>query len=386
MNVVGPTSVGVNLLWLRPGHVGGTESYARRVLRSLSNHDGDADADLDSDLTLHLFGTTPGIEAVKPSGQRSSMVSHVVRPGPIPRAQRVVVERTVLPSATRAVELDVLHHLGGTVPFDSTVPSVVTIHDLQPLDQPENFSPAKVRFLRSAIPAAIERSAVIATPSNWVREQIISRFDLDPRRVQTVSAFAEPVDLAGPIERSMRLEAIVADGPIVLFPAMTLGHKNHSFLFDAFGDALKRDPDLQLISVGAIGRDHDALVAKAASVSPRIRMLGHVSKHDLDVLYRSADAVVFPSRYEGFGLPVLETQHYGVPVLSSNVTALPEVAGDGALLLDPDDRTAWADAMVKRFSPVERSQAVARGFKNAARYSLNSTAQQQQRVYSQAIA
>ena len=373
-------AIGVNVLWLRPGEVGGTETYARRVLRALASGHSPADA------VLHLFGTQHGIEAVDPGPDGCPVVAHVARPGPIPPSQRIVVERTWFRSVARSVNLDVLHHLGGTVPFESDVPSVVTIHDLQPLDQPHNFSAVKVRFLRSAIPSAIRRTSVVTTPSDWVRDQIMARFGLDDERVQTVSAFAEPVDLSTPAQTSPRIEALLADGPVLLFPAMTLGHKNHAFLFDAFGDAVQRDPELQLVCVGAIGRDHDELVAKAESISSRIRMLGHVSKSDLDALYRMANAVVFPSRYEGFGLPILEAQHYGVPVICSNATALPEVAGMGALLLDPEDRAEWANAMVERFTPVERSRMVARGFTNAARYSVASTAEQQQRAYALASA
>lgn len=374
--VTASSSIGMNLLWLRPGDVGGTETYARRVIRALITQGSVGD--------LHLFGTEPAIDAVRPA--TGAIVPHSAAPGPIPPARRVLLERTWLRSATRSVDLDVLHHLGGTVPFDSDIPLIVTIHDLQPLDEPENFAPVKVRFLRTAIPAAIARASLITTPSDWVRSRVIARFDIDPRRVETVSAYAEPVDLSAVATPSPRIEALGANGPILLFPAMTLAHKNHRFLFNAFGDALRRDPDLQLVCVGAVGRDHDELVADAAAVSPRIRMLGHVSKEDLDALYRIADVVVFPSRYEGFGLPVLEAQNYGVPLICSNTTALPEVAGMGALFLDPTDRASWADAMVERFGPNERGPIVARGFANAQRYSIDATADQQQRAYARASA
>ena len=137
-------------------------------------------------------------------------------------------------------------------------------------------------------------------------------------------------------------------------------------------------------SVGSPGRDDAEIRAHAASVSPRIHMLGYVSRADLDSLYRSADALVFPSRYEGFGLPILEAQAYGLPVICSNVTAIPEVAGDGALLIDPLNPGDWVDAMIERFSPVERAKLVAAGFENARRYSPEATAAQQQRVYARA--
>ncbi len=369
-------TLGLNLLWLRPGAVGGTETYARRVLRAL--------ASTTPEVTMHLFGTKPGIEAVAPT--KCPVVQHEAAPGAIAPTRRVFVEKTWFRSSANDAMLDVLHHLGGTVPFAFDGPSVVTIHDLQPLDEPENFSATKVRFLRRAIPAAIDRATVVTTPSDWVREQVIERFDADPASVLTVSAFAEPVDLAAPAQGSTRIERLRSQGPILLFPAMTLNHKNHHFLFEAFADAVRREPDLQLVCVGAIGRDHEKIRARASWVSPRIHMLGYVTKGDLDALYRAADALVFPSRFEGFGLPILEAQHYGVPVISSNATALGEVAGGGAVLLDPDDRSAWADTMVARFTPEERARLVSAGFANARRYSLEATAEQQRCAYRLATA
>ena len=115
-------------------------------------------------------------------------------------------------------------------------------------------------------------------------------------------------------------------------------------------------------------------------------MLGHVSKADLDALYRSADALVFPSTYEGFGLPVLEAQHYGLPVICSNTTALPEVAGVGAVMVDPSNVSDWVDAIVDRPTTSALEQLVSAGLKNAQRYNLESTAEQQWHAYRLATA
>ena len=365
--------LGVNLLWLRPGEVGGTETYARRVLTALA-----ADS---PDLSIHLFGTAPGIEAVTPAN--ATVTAHTAASTALPPTRRLFVERTWLPGAVKAAGLDVLHHLGGTVPINPDVASLVTIHDLQPLDHPDNFSSTKIRFLQRAIPAAIERAGAVATPSEWVREEVISRFDLNADEVLAVSAFADPVDLATPAQPSALISHIVSQGPTLLYPAMTLNHKNHRLLFDAFADAVRRDPELQLVCVGSPGRDDAEIRAHADSVSARIHMLGYVSRADLDSLYRSADALVFPSRYEGFGLPILEAQNYGLPVICSNVTAMPEVAGDGARLIDPLNPGQWADAMTERFTPVDRARLVAAGFENARRYSIEATAAQQKRAYAQ---
>jgi glycosyltransferase involved in cell wall biosynthesis len=362
--------IGVNLLWLRPGQVGGTETYIRRVLRAVSASD--------PDIEWHLYGTESAIRAARPDG--ANCVVHDSGSVSVTRARRVIAERTWLKSELDSA-LDVMHHPGGTVPFVSEIPTILTLHDLQPLELPGNFSRVKQQFLRRAIPAAVERADVITTPSDWVREQVIDRFGVSGDRVVTVSAFAEPVDLSLDSQPTSGLQQLLTQGPILFYPAMTMAHKNHHLLFDAFGDAVRREPDLQLICVGAVGRDDADIRSHAASVSSRIHVLGHVVRRDLDTLFLRSELMVFPSRYEGFGLPILEAQHAGLPVVSSNVTALPEVAGSSTVLLAPDDRDAWSAAMLDRLGVEERARHVADGFANARRYSPEHTAEQQRRAY-----
>lgn len=372
--------VGVNLLWLRPGQVGGTETYARRILRAVASSGRGSP----SPPSLNLYASAAAVRAVGLS--KDQVTSQIFSDQAVDPVRRIFAERTWLRRQEAQQAHDVFHHLGGTVAFGSKAPAVVTIHDLQPLDHPENFSSTKVRFLRKSIPQAVERAAVVATPSEWVRDQIISRFDLDPERVMVVSAFSEEVDLSTPVEPSPRLERIFSNGPVLLFPAMTLAHKNHRSLFDAFAIASKRESSLQLVCVGTSGRNDQEIRQLAEVVSPQIRMLGRVSRDDLDALYRRSEALVFPSTYEGFGLPIIEAQRHQLPVISANSTALSEVAGDGAILLDPFDIEGWSAAMSERFTSSGRAELVARGEANARRYSIESTRQQQLNAYQRAIA
>ena len=173
-------------------------------------------------------------------------------------------------------------------------------------------------------------------------------------------------------------------GPVAFYPAMTMNHKNHACLFDAFSDAVLERPDLQLVCVGAIGRDDQEIREKAEATSAKIHMLGHVTRADLNFLLASAEVLVFPSLYEGFGLPVLEAQQAGLPVIASTACALPEVAGLGAILLDPRDRTAWTEALVSPLDGAARIAAVEVGRANAARYTAETTATQQRSAYERA--
>jgi len=363
--------IGMNLLWLRPGEVGGTESYATRLISALLACAERPDIhSYCAAETAEAHPQTVSATAVRlaPSGSNSPL-------------RRVVTERRWL--AAEARDIDVLHHLGGTVPGRSDFPVVVTIHDLQPLDDPINFSPLKRRWLAMAIPNAVKRANVVVTPSSWVGQTIVDRFGIDPDRVHTVSAFADVPSSLG--DASPLVEALLARGPVFFYPAMTMAHKNHELLFDAFVRAAQVRPEIQLVCVGAVGRHHQEVI-RASAASPSIHVLGHVSTADLWTLMQRAEAVVFPSRYEGFGLPVLEAQQLAVPVIASTAPALQEVTGGAAIHISPDDRDGWAEALSARLEASRRAQLVADGQKNASRFTPDAMAASQMRAYRAAIA
>ncbi|RZV48641.1 MAG: glycosyltransferase family 1 protein [Acidimicrobiales bacterium] len=358
-----PLRVGMNVLWLRPGIVGGTESYATRLITALADR---------PEVLMHTFALPEAASLHR--GALAMTNVHQAPDLPDHPSARIAAERTWLIRELRALDADVVHHLGGTVPVGSPGPLVCTIHDLQPLDDPGNFSAIKRRWLGRALPAAVRRSTIVAAPSQWVADQISERLDIDPAHVVTVSAYADGSD--DPTETQPDREH-----PFVLFPAMTLAHKNHRFLFDAFARAVQKRPDLRLVCVGATGRDDHDIRHYAADASSRIEMRGHVSRAEFDDLLHHAEALVFPSLYEGFGLPVVEAQIAGVPVIASNRTALPEVAGTGAVLLDPTDVDVWADAMAAPLPASTRDELVAQGRVNAQRYSAAEMATSQLRAY-----
>ena len=355
------STIACNLLWLRPGVVGGTESYAVRLLAALGAHAPDVD--------VHAY--VLGEAAEKHGGVLAQHAATVAPRADASAPRRVALERTWFARRLREDAPRLVHHLGGTIPTSGTGRTAVTIHDLQPLDDPANFSAVKRRWLAQAIPSAVAAADLICTPSDWVADSIRNRFDLGDTPIHTVSAHARPTTVAED-EPSPTVAGLLDAGPVLLYPAMTLAHKNHRMLFRAFSVAAERRPDIQLVCVGAIGRDHDELVAAAASLSDRIHLLGHVATSDLSALMSSAEALVFPSRYEGFGLPVLEAQQVGLPVVASNATALPEVAGRGAILLDPADLDSWIDVMSAALPADRRIDLIRAGAENAARYSAES--------------
>jgi alpha-1,3-rhamnosyl/mannosyltransferase len=137
------------------------------------------------------------------------------------------------------------------------------------------------------------------------------------------------------------------DGPFFVYPAITYPHKNHLVLIEAFARLLEAHPDTTLLLTGAKGSMETQVAAevKKLGIEASVRRLGYVPSRDLDALYHEAIALTFPSRFEGFGAPVLEAMSRSCPVIAADATALPEVVGDAGLLVSPDNAEEWCQAM-----------------------------------------
>lgn len=342
------TRVGVNLLWCRPGRVGGSEEYTTRLL--------DAVGAVDPSLALTFFASHSLAVAHPMLWARGHVKTP---PGPERRVERVIAERTWLPRHARRV--DVVHHAGGTAP-PVTPPIVLTIHDLQYRAFPQFFHPVKRGFLNASVPRAVHRAAVVTVPSEFVRADVHEVFGLSLDRIVVVPHMlperAEPT-------ASIDVRARYRLGErFVVYPAVTWPHKNHSVLVEAVALLDEAHADIAVVLLGAPGpgdRAVDDLVARRG-LAGRVRRLGRVPDADRDSLYTAALALTFPSRYEGFGAPVIEAMAAGCPVVASATTSLPEVVGDAGVLVDPDDAAAWAGAIAALADdPAHRARLVAAG-------------------------
>ncbi|MYH72472.1 MAG: glycosyltransferase family 4 protein [Acidimicrobiia bacterium] len=328
-------SVGVNLLWLRSGRVGGSEDYAVRLVSAIP---------ADAPVRLTLFAPRGFAQAHPSLADRHEVV---VSPPARSRPLRVFIENTWLAAQCRRRDLAVVHHLGGTVPWLGVQPVIVTIHDLQPLDHPKRFSLVKRMYLKAMLPWSVRRAEAIATVSEFCRSRLVERLGVDSQRVAVVPA---PVDASlGTAE--MPLAAAVPDlsHPFVLYPAVAYPHKNHEVLLRALSRLAADGVDVELVATGGRGPQDAKLdqLAVDLGVGRRWHRLGRIPRSVLDGLYRQAVATVFPSKYEGYGLPVVEAMARGCPVVAADVGALPEVVGMGGRLLDPDDDSQWAEAIAK---------------------------------------
>jgi alpha-1,3-rhamnosyl/mannosyltransferase len=242
---------------------------------------------------------------------------------------------------------------------------VVTVHDLQYLRFPEYFSTVKRRYLSIAVPRAVAVASVVAVPSEFVKSTVVEAFGLDPHKVMVVPhgfdapSPPEPESVLPPLhpvptvatdEATIRSRYRLDGKRILVLPAITHPHKGHRFLVDLLArageDTPWTDADTVLVLLGGAGRA-DGEVTEAIArhrLGDRVRRLGRVPAADRDGIIAAADALVFPSQYEGFGAPVLEAMALGTPVICSDQASLPEVAGDAAVVR-PLTADAWADAL-----------------------------------------
>ena len=367
--------VAVNLLWMVPGGVGGSEEYVTRQLRAL------VDQHLDQ---LTLFAL-PGFADAHPDLALRCRVIEAPVSGRR-RELRVAAELGWLNMQLRRGPFDLVHHAGGTVPLGSPGPTVLTIHDIQYLVYPDTFSSVKLGYLRRAVPAAVKRASVIATPSAFVADTLALAFHVPADRLVVVPN-ALPSGSANRTPPEALRATYDLPGRVVVYPAITYRHKNHATLLAAMAPLLRIELTLRLVLLGGVGPGEAELHAAASTlgITTGIVRPGRIPAADRDGLYAMAKVMAFPSRYEGFGIPVLEAMAAGCPVVASNVTALPEAVGDAGVLVDPDDITAWTAALRQVLDdPVVSADLRTRGYRRAAAFTTESTAAALRLAYTKA--
>ena len=327
--------VAVNLLWCVPGDVGGSEQYLVRQLLGLDECGGAGGVAIYAPAALatahpRLAAAYPFV-AAPTDGRR--------------RWRRLVAESGWLHGHTARAAL--VHHGGGTAPLRARRPYVLTIHDLQYRTYPHFFSRSKRTYLDAVVPRSARRAAAVLVPSEYVRGTVIDELGVDGGRVVVVPHGYEPALLSDVTPASeLRKRYALGDGPVVIYPAMSAPHKNHRFLLDVMANAWT-DRSLRLVLLGGRGAAEADLAQRIASdpeLQARVVRPGRVSDADRNGLVALADALVFPSEYEGFGAPVIEAMALGTPVVCSDATCLPDVVG-AAGLVRPLEIDAWRGAL-----------------------------------------
>ena len=275
---------------------------------------------------------------------------------------------------TSRLKIDLFHGTDFAVPYLPVCASVMTLHDLSPWVDPAWHSQADRVRKRTPILLRLGLATMVITPTEAVRKQAIERFRLLPARVVAVPL--------APAAIFQRLEQIPPSTgtPYLLYVGTIEPRKNLPMLLEVWRE-LRGEFPIDLIVAGRLRQD-----APAIAPEPGLHFLGLTKEEELPRLLRGALAFVYPSYYEGFGLPVLEAMQCGAAVIASRDPAICEVAGDGAILLDARDRRAWVETLRAVLSQPQkleelRGKAVAR----AAQFTWTKTAKLTREVYEQAV-
>jgi glycosyltransferase involved in cell wall biosynthesis len=371
--------IGLNLVFLVPGETGGMEVYAREVIPRLAAIDG---------LRLTAFVNREAAEAG--GGAWGGGVEQVVVPVHARnRLEWVRGEQQHLPRLGARAGCDVVHSLASTAPLHGRFRRVTTIHDLNYKIVPEAHFGLRGLGMRALVPAAARRSHRIIVLARSTADDLVQhlgtprgKIDIVPHGV-TAAPIAEPTP-----EPELRQRLELADRRVLLTLSAKRPHKNLSRLLEAHA-RLPVEGRPVLVLPGYPTPHEDELRVRAAELGSLgdVRFVRWVDTSDLEGLYAIADVFVFPSLYEGFGLPVLEAMARGVPVATSARGSLAEVAGDAGLVFDPEDVGAIHGAMQRLLTDgAERDRLRAAGRERAAGFSWERTAELTAAVYERAIA
>jgi glycosyltransferase involved in cell wall biosynthesis len=342
----------IALFTLVPGELGGSESSTRELLRALARVG-----------TLDYRVFLPPVAPDAGEGLPAEVVPEYRRARSIPQRLAAMGVAAARPGPLQAhlADAEAVHYpLTIRVP-PVAAPSAITLHDVQHLDLPQLFSRGERAFRSVAYHRSVRSARLVIVPSSFVRDRAVELLSLDPAKIRVIHHG---------IDHTLFSPGQSPREPFLLYPARPWPHKNHARLFEAFALVRRRRPELRLVLTGG---------GHGREFPEGVEALGNVSFDELVSFYRRAAAVVFPSLYEGFGLPPLEAMACGCPVACSVAASLPEVCGDAARYFTPDDPDEIAVAVEDVL--VDPESWSARGLERAAGFTWERSAQAHEEVY-----
>jgi glycosyltransferase involved in cell wall biosynthesis len=355
----------------------GNESYVTNLVEAL--------AELDSVNQYTLYVTKR--EAVERFEKRWP---HVHVRSTLPHTPLVRIPLTLVAELRRR-PVDLLHVQYTAPPF-TPCPIVATIHDLSFEHLPQTFKRRSRMQLQLTVRRTARASAHVLVPSNYTRRDIIETYGINPERV-SVTPLAAPAHFA-PVEdeREVRRvrELYGLAGDYILAVGSIQPRKNLARLIQAYADLRRARPQANLPQLALVGKrawlyDETLRAIEECGVGDLTVMTGYVSESHLPALYTGALCFVYPSYFEGFGLPPLEAMQCGAPVIAGNRTSLPEVVNDAGLLVDPFDKDALASAIARMIDDANlRAHLHVKGLERAKQFSWRETARLTLKAYEQA--
>ncbi len=296
-------------------------------------------------------------------------------------AQRILAGRNV----------DLLHCPAYVAPLRSPCPVVITIHDAATHRFPADYPLGWRLFSRFLIPRLVRRASAVIAPSEFARREAATFYGVQMKRVVVTHEAAEHNYVPQPPDKT-RLYRQRFDGssPLILFVGAPIARKNLDIVLRVLRDADEQSAlaSAQVLIVGAKHQDFPTYRRWTLDnrLEDRVRWLGRVPDEEMPLLYGAADLLVYPSLYEGFGLPPLEAMAVGTPVVASKATCLPEILGDAALLVHPRDVAGFSQAIEAVLTrPELRAALVQAGKRQAEKYSWERCARETTEVYQQVL-
>ncbi len=330
-------NIGINLLFLIPNKVGGSETFVRGMIEGIRKYDKENSYVIFCNReNFHTFKPDKNIQLVEtPINAQNKLL-------------RLVYEQMVFPFFVKKYNLDLLHSIGYISPFWLPTKSIVNIIDLNWYYHPEDFSKFELFVWKFMVVNSARFADAISTISLSSKKSIEKVLKVN-KPVEVICMGEPPV--VKPAHKS-ELIKLGVNFPYIFSLTSAHPHKNILGLLRSFKLVVENGYDLNLMIAGLGGRSSAEVseFIKTNSLDKRVNILGYVSNSVMFGLYKFAKAFVFTSRYEGFGIPILEAFNAGLPVISSDSFSLKEVVGNGGIILKPDDHKGFAEEIVKVLS------------------------------------
>jgi glycosyltransferase involved in cell wall biosynthesis len=296
-----------------------------------------------------------------------------------------------LPLYAKRAGLDLFHGTNFDLPLWDRRRTVLTIHDLSALRYPQLHRPRLARRARVRLPLAAKLARAIITPTEAVRREVCAQFRLQEQKVTAIHEAPRGLFQPLPLDRTVEIRKhLRIENDFLLFVGTLEPRKNLLTLLRAFEHVLRSTAwRPQLVVAGGEGwlMDETFSFLKEAGINDHLRLTGYLNDEELRALYSSCKAFIYPSLYEGFGLPPLEAMACGAPVIAARIGALQETLGDAAVLLEPVDVDGLARAIIEILANEERRREMSSsGLKQAAKYSWEKAAALTYEIYRQVVA